>query len=62
MRPTLELRAAEKRVTDVLKQEEERFFQTIATGMEISKVLWRKALSMATPPSSCIDTYGFPVT
>jgi alanyl-tRNA synthetase len=30
-----ELRQAEKRVTDVLKQEEERFFQTIATGMEI---------------------------
>ncbi|MDP1340369.1 alanine--tRNA ligase-related protein, partial [Klebsiella variicola] len=27
-----ELRQAEKRVTDVLKQEEERFFQTIATG------------------------------
>ncbi|MBK6854360.1 MAG: alanine--tRNA ligase [Burkholderiales bacterium] len=30
-----ELRQAEKRVTEVLKQEEERFFQTIANGMEI---------------------------
>jgi alanyl-tRNA synthetase len=30
-----ELRRDEKRITDVLKQEEERFFQTIANGMEI---------------------------
>jgi alanyl-tRNA synthetase len=30
-----EIRQGEKRVTDVLKQEEERFFQTIATGMSI---------------------------
>ena len=30
-----ELRQAQARVTDVLKQEEERFFQTIATGMQI---------------------------
>jgi alanyl-tRNA synthetase len=30
-----ELRALQKRITDVLKQEEERFFQTIANGMEI---------------------------
>ena len=30
-----ELRQNEKRITDVLKTEEERFFQTIANGMEI---------------------------
>ena len=30
-----ELRRDEKRITEVLKQEEERFFQTIANGMEI---------------------------
>jgi alanyl-tRNA synthetase len=30
-----ELRATAVRVTEVLKQEEERFFQTIANGMEI---------------------------
>jgi alanyl-tRNA synthetase len=30
-----ELRAAQTRVTEVLKQEEERFFQTIGNGMEI---------------------------
>ena len=30
-----ELRREQQRVTDVLKQEEERFFQTIANGMEI---------------------------
>lgn len=30
-----ELRANEKRITEVLKTEEERFFQTIANGMEI---------------------------
>jgi alanyl-tRNA synthetase len=30
-----ELRAAQARVTEVLQQEEERFFKTIATGMEI---------------------------
>ncbi len=30
-----ELRQAQVRVTEVLKQEEERFFQTIASGMEI---------------------------
>ncbi|MDC6166920.1 alanine--tRNA ligase [Paucibacter sp. XJ19-41] len=30
-----ELRQAQARVTEVLKQEEERFFQTIANGMEI---------------------------
>ena len=30
-----ELRQAQDRVMDVLKQEEERFFQTISNGMEI---------------------------
>src|SRR4030095_11883310 len=30
-----ELRREQARITDVLRQEEERFFQTIANGMEI---------------------------
>ncbi|WP_309638413.1 alanine--tRNA ligase, partial [Methylibium sp.] len=42
-----ELRQGEKRVTEVLKQEEESFFRTIANGMEIlEKELDLKALSL----------------
>ncbi len=51
-----ELRAAEKRVTEVLKQEEERFFQTIASGMEILEVALQTmgaepSTVQATPPT-----------
>ncbi len=58
-----ELRQAEKRVTEVLKQEEERFFQTIANGMEILE-------GALTPDTKQLDgelafklhdTFGFPV-
>ncbi len=42
-----ELRRDEARVTDVLKQEEERFFQTIANGMEM---LETALLKLGAPP------------
>ena len=54
-----ELRRDRQRATDVLKQEEERFFQTIANGMEILEgaiaALPRgaRACWAATSPSSC---------
>jgi alanyl-tRNA synthetase len=63
-----ELRREQQRATDVLKQEEERFFQTIANGMEILES------AIAALPSSgpgrvlsgdvafkLHDTYGFPL-
>ncbi|MBB4842166.1 alanyl-tRNA synthetase [Paucibacter oligotrophus] len=62
-----ELRQAEARVTEVLKQEEERFFQTIANGMEI---LDAALAEMAKTGNTVFDgetafklhdTYGFPV-
>ena len=62
-----ELRANEKRITEVLKTEEERFFQTIANGMEI---LEGALASVETTGAKVIDgetafklhdTYGFPV-
>ncbi|MEJ6005783.1 alanine--tRNA ligase [Paucibacter sp. AS339] len=58
-----ELRQAQARVTEVLKQEEERFFQTIANGMEILE-------GALTPETKQLDgelafklhdTFGFPV-
>jgi alanyl-tRNA synthetase len=58
-----ELRQSEKRATEVLKQEEEAFFRTIANGMEILE----KALSTGTKQIDGAtafklhDTYGFPV-
>jgi alanyl-tRNA synthetase len=61
-----ELRREAVRVTEVLKQEEERFFQTIANGMEILET----ALATDTGRSSGIDgetafklhdTFGFPL-
>ncbi len=42
-----ELRRDEKRVAEVLKQEEERFFQTIANGMEILDRALNKAVLVA---------------
>lgn len=56
-----ELRQAEKRVTDVLKQEEERFFQTIATGMEILEGALAKGNVDGDTAFKLHDTYGFPV-
>ena len=62
-----ELRQGEKRATDVLKQEEEGFFRTIANGMEIlDKALAALAAGGATQLDGDTafklhDTYGFPV-
>ncbi|MBA4218168.1 MAG: alanine--tRNA ligase [Roseateles sp.] len=56
-----ELRQAEKRVTDVLKQEEERFFQTIATGMEILEGALAAGNVDGDTAFKLHDTYGFPV-
>ncbi len=60
-----ELRQQQQRVTKVLKQEEERFFQTIANGMEILE-----AALASLPKNEALngdlafklhDTYGFPL-
>ncbi|TAK75137.1 MAG: alanine--tRNA ligase [Aquabacterium sp.] len=58
-----ELRAAEQRATDVLKQEEEGFFRTIANGMEIlDKALASGARQIDGETAFKLhDTYGFPV-
>ncbi len=62
-----ELRNNEKRITEVLKAEEERFFQTIANGMEILdgalaavEAAGGKQLDGETA-FKLHDTYGFPV-
>jgi alanyl-tRNA synthetase len=58
-----ELRQQKLRVTEVLKQEEERFFQTIANGMEILES--SLAGGAKTVPGDLAfklhDTYGFPL-
>jgi alanyl-tRNA synthetase len=57
-----ELRQAQGRVTEVLKQEEERFFQTIATGMEILEAALAKGGNVDGDTAFKLhDTYGFPV-
>ncbi|NCT81829.1 MAG: alanine--tRNA ligase [Comamonadaceae bacterium] len=56
-----ELRQGQARVTDVLKQEEERFFQTIATGMEILEGALAKGNVDGDTAFKLHDTYGFPV-
>jgi alanyl-tRNA synthetase len=58
-----ELRQAEKRVTEVLKTEEEGFFRTIANGMEIlEKALASGAKQIDGDTAFKLhDTYGFPV-
>ncbi|TAK91866.1 MAG: alanine--tRNA ligase [Burkholderiaceae bacterium] len=58
-----ELRQAEARVTEVLKQEEERFFQTIANGMEIleSALAGGGAQLDGELAFKLHDTYGFPL-
>jgi alanyl-tRNA synthetase len=57
-----ELRQAQARVTEVLQQEEERFFRTIANGMEIleSTLAAGKGVDGDTA-FKLHDTYGFPV-
>ncbi|MEH0168593.1 alanine--tRNA ligase [Roseateles microcysteis] len=58
-----ELRQAQARVTEVLKQEEERFFQTIANGMEILEAALAKGEKQVDGETAfkLHDTYGFPV-
>jgi alanyl-tRNA synthetase len=63
-----ELRREQQRATDVLKQEEERFFQTIANGMEILEsaiaVLPPSGAGRVLPGDVAFklhDTYGFPL-
>jgi alanyl-tRNA synthetase len=62
-----ELRTNEKRITEVLKTEEERFFLTIANGMEILEgALADLSRSGSTQIAGELafklhDTYGFPV-
>jgi alanyl-tRNA synthetase len=58
-----ELRAGAVRVTEVLKQEEERFFQTIERGMEIleSALAAKPAVLDGDTAFKLHDTYGFPV-
>jgi alanyl-tRNA synthetase len=60
-----ELRRDEKRATEVLKQEEDGFFRTIANGMEILDAELAKLASGAALSGDVAfklhDTYGFPV-
>ncbi|HEX2010679.1 MAG TPA: alanine--tRNA ligase, partial [Roseateles sp.] len=58
-----ELRKDQARVTEVLKQEEERFFQTIANGMEILEAALAKGEKQVDGETAfkLHDTYGFPV-
>lgn len=68
------IREQEQRITDVLKTEEERFFETLENGMEIlEKALGRRLSESSTPVAghSAVfsgdvafklhDTYGFPL-
>ena len=58
-----ELRAAQNKVSEVLKQEEERFFQTIANGMEILEgALANNAKTVDGETAFRLhDTFGFPL-
>jgi alanyl-tRNA synthetase len=58
-----ELRAQEKRITEVLKTEEERFFLTIANGMEILEGALADGAKQVDGETAfkLHDTYGFPV-
>jgi alanyl-tRNA synthetase len=58
-----ELRAAQARVTEVLQQEEERFFKTIATGMEILEAALASGTRQIDGATAfkLHDTFGFPV-
>ena len=57
------LRTDEKRITEVLKIEEERFFETLATGMEILEEALKDGAKVL-PGDVAFklhDTYGFPL-
>jgi alanyl-tRNA synthetase len=58
-----ELRANQAKVTEVLKQEEERFFQTIANGMEILEAALGSGAKVVDGETAfkLHDTYGFPL-
>ena len=58
-----ELRQGEKRIVEVLKTEEERFFQTIANGMEILDGALATGVKVLDGDTAfkLHDTYGFPV-
>ncbi len=58
-----ELRRERARITEVLKQEEERFFQTIANGMEIleAALLGGTKTIAGDLAFKLHDTYGFPL-
>jgi alanyl-tRNA synthetase len=58
-----ELRAAQARVTEVLKAEEERFFQTIERGMDILEGALAAGTKQIDGETAfkLHDTYGFPV-
>ena len=62
-----DLHQAQKRVTAVLQQEEERFFQTIANGMEILEQALTEMTRAAKPvldgdlAFKLHDTFGFPL-
>jgi len=58
-----ELRAAQDKVSEVLKQEEERFFQTIANGMEILESALAGGTKVVDGETAfrLHDTFGFPL-
>jgi alanyl-tRNA synthetase len=58
-----ELRVAQDKVSEVLKQEEERFFQTIANGMEILDAALAGGAKVVDGETAfrLHDTFGFPL-
>ena len=58
-----ELQAAKDKVSDVIKQEEERFFQTIANGMEILEAALAGGAKTVDGETAfrLHDTFGFPL-
>ncbi len=58
-----ELKANEAKVTEVLKQEEERFFQTISNGMEILETALANTSKVIDGETAfkLHDTFGFPL-
>ncbi len=59
-----ELKVNQARIIDVLKQEEERFFQTIANGMEILESALSQSTNRVLDGETAFklhDTFGFPL-
>lgn len=58
-----ELKTEQKRITDILKLEEDRFFETIENGMAIleSELSTTKAIFNGETAFKLHDTYGFPL-